>query len=115
MKTSSLLVTSVAAVCLSGQVASAKTASAIGTGPETVAVSKPLSDGNDNIGPREDEAEKLHPMPRRKNGGGSNKDDAHQTAPGQLQKTQEGIKFPGVGSNGFVPPDTNMAVGPNHI
>ena len=26
-----------------------------------------------------------------------------------------GARFPGVGANGSAPPDTNMAVGPNHI
>src|SRR5262245_58828510 len=120
MKTSCLLMISVAAVCLSGEIAAAQTSGTIVTSPERVAVSRPLSDGNDNIGPRkaEAEAEEVHGMPRRKSGprgGNSNRDDAHQTAPGQQGKMQEGIKFPGVGSNGLVPPDTNMAVGPTRI
>jgi hypothetical protein len=38
-----------------------------------------------------------------------------QLIPGPLLNTTPGASFDGVGYNGLIPPDTNMAVGPNHI
>src|SRR5262249_36402148 len=108
-----LFMTSVAAIWLSGEVASAQTSSPVVMSPDRVAISKPLSQGTDNGDRKDGKVHELHPIPH--GGNGSNRDDAHQTTPGFPPKAQEGIKFPGVGSNGFVPPDTNMAVGPNHI
>jgi len=46
-------------------------------------------------------------------------DPALQTAPGaplELEDDDDGkARFPGVGANGYAPPDPNLAVGPNHI
>jgi hypothetical protein len=42
-------------------------------------------------------------------------DGALQSAPGPLVNTTGGPGFEGVPASGYAPPDTNMAVGPNHI
>jgi uncharacterized membrane protein len=45
-------------------------------------------------------------------------DLALQTAPGEpleLEDDGRNPSFPGVGANGYAPPDPNLAVGPNHI
>jgi hypothetical protein len=45
-------------------------------------------------------------------------DQAVQTAAGaplELEDEEHKPRFPGVGANGYAPPDPNLAVGPNHI
>src|SRR5258707_198117 len=42
-------------------------------------------------------------------------DGALQSSSGPLVNTTGGAGFEGVAANGYAPPDTNMAVGPNHI
>src|ERR1700737_2622826 len=42
-------------------------------------------------------------------------DEALQTAAGSRLETREQPNFPGLGENGSIPPDPNIAVGPNHI
>ena len=42
-------------------------------------------------------------------------DGALQVGSGPLVNTTDGLSFDGVAANGSAPPDTNMAVGPNHI
>jgi hypothetical protein len=42
-------------------------------------------------------------------------DEALQTAAGSRLDTREQPNFPGLGENGSIPPDPNIAVGPNHI
>src|SRR6266699_963371 len=45
-------------------------------------------------------------------------DQTLQTAPGALLELDDDggkVRIPGVGANGFAPPDPNLAVGPNHI
>jgi hypothetical protein len=42
-------------------------------------------------------------------------DEALQSGSGPLVNTVDGVGFDGVPASGYAPPDTNMAVGPNHI
>jgi hypothetical protein len=42
-------------------------------------------------------------------------DDALQTVIHQNLDVSQQPSFPGLGSNGYIPPDSNLAVGPNHI
>jgi hypothetical protein len=42
-------------------------------------------------------------------------DDALQTVIHQNLDVSQHPSFPGLGSNGYIPPDPNLAVGPNHI
>src|SRR5437764_632713 len=52
----------------------------------------------------------------RGNGNDQNEDDnARQGRPEPRVKAFPNAYFAGVGANGYAPPDTNIAVGPNHI
>jgi hypothetical protein len=113
MKTTWLFIAGLASVFLTGQAASAQTVSPVVISPVQVAVSGPLSHGTDDGNGNRKEQHKFHPIPR--HGGGPGRDDVHQADEGLLLNTDVGTNFPGVGANGFAPPDTNMAVGPNHI
>jgi hypothetical protein len=113
MKTKWLFIAGLASIYLAGVVASAQTVSPTVVSPVQVAVSGPLSHGTDDGNGNRKEPKKLHPIPR--HGGGPGRDDVHQADEGLLLSTDVGKDFPGVGANGFAPPDTNMAVGPNHI
>src|SRR6476660_598926 len=42
-------------------------------------------------------------------------DGALQGGSGPAVNTTDGVGFEGVAANGYAPPDTNMAVGPNHV
>ncbi len=112
-KTSWLLIACLALLVLAGEVASAQTLSPAVISPVQVAVSGPLRQGTDSGQGNRQEMHKLHPIPH--HGGGPDRDDVLQANEGLLLNTNVGTNFPGVGSNGFAPPDTNMAVGPNHI
>jgi hypothetical protein len=104
-----------AVIGLTGTVASAQTLSQTVVYPNQVAVSGPLSQGqpDEDRGNKEHKAHPLHPIPHKGNGGGP--DTARQVNPGRPLNTAGGLNFPGIGANGYAPPDTNMAVGPNHI
>lgn len=81
---------------------------------DVMAVSKPLRDGIDDS--QENDHKEVHnhqPLPS--HGTGGEQDDAVQTSVGPLTNTWDGPRFPGVGATLYAPPDTNMAVGPNHI
>ena len=63
---------------------------------------------------------RIHPrkgLPKRTAGpGGPNAaDQALQTKAGKHLDAGAQANFPGLGENGYLPPDTNIAVGPNHI
>ena len=113
MKTTWLFIAGLASLVLAGEIASAQTVSPAVISPVQVAVSGPARNGTDDGHDNKKEPHKLHPIPH--HGGGPDRDDVHQATEGLLLNTDVGVNFPGVGSNGFAPPDTNMAVGPNHI
>ena len=113
MKTTWLFIAGFALILSAGQVASAQTGSPVVVAPSQVAVSDSLRHGVDDGKDNRQEPRKFHPIPRR--GHDAEHDDAHQASEGLLLNTDVGTNFPGVGANGFAPPDTNMAVGPNHI
>src|SRR4029077_2860136 len=115
MTTTSLVIISVAAIWVSGEVASAQTSTPAVVYAERVAVSQPLSQGTDHTNKNNGKTKQLHPIPHKGNGPNRDDEGVLQSSAGGPRKTSDGIQFPGVGSNGFVPPDTNMAVGPNHI
>jgi hypothetical protein len=100
-------------VWLAGIVAPAQTASPIVVSPAQVAVSQPLTFGGDDSNPDDRRDHGHQPLPKR--GDDGNEDDALQTSPGPVINPQLGPRFAGVGASGSAPPDTNMAVGPNHI
>ena len=90
------------------------------TYPAGFAVSPPLSQISQSALPTVQTIIPLRPRPLA--GGGalapSLPDQALQTAEGwPLELEDEGgsPRFPGVGANGYAPPDPNLAVGPNHI
>src|SRR5215471_5307858 len=57
-----------------------------------------------------------HPLPHNGNGNGQNGDDpVRQHNPEPRPKAFPHAYFAGIGANGYAPPDTNIAVGPNHI
>jgi hypothetical protein len=51
----------------------------------------------------------------RQSQGNNRPDGALQGGSGPLVNTVDGVGFEGVAANGFAPPDTNMAVGPNDV
>ncbi len=90
------------------------------TYPAGFAVSPPVSQISQPALPTVQTIIPLRPRPLA--GGGalapSVQDQALQTAPGgALELEDEGgnPRFPGVSANGYAPPDSNLAVGPNHI
>ena len=109
----SLLCTGVASIWLTGVVASAQTAAPTVVSPAQVAVSQALRDGRDDSNPNDRKVRNHPPLPNRETAGGH--DDALQDSDGPVPNATGGARFPGVGANGSAPPDTNMAVGPNHI
>jgi len=113
MKTPWLFTAGLSAILLAGEVASAQTAIPSVMSPDQVAISPPLSQGTDDAGHGSSRVHKPHPIPH--HGGGPDHDDVLQATEGLLLSTNVGTDFPGIGANGFAPPDTNMAVGPNHI
>src|SRR5437879_1364723 len=112
MKKSSLFA-GLASIWLAVVVASAQTASPTVMSPAQVAVSQPLRDGRDDSQASDRKVHKHKLLPN--HGTGGEKDDALQTSFGPVTNADDGPRFSGVGANGYAPPDTNMAVGPNHI
>jgi len=86
------------------------------TGPTQVTVSAPLTSGSDDTDGNSRHVHHHGQLPGRgdQNGDQDNDDDT-QGSPGPVQNTIRGAEFAGVGALGYAPPDTNMAVGPNHI
>src|SRR5262249_26280272 len=113
MTKTSLVITGVAAIWFSVEVASAQTSTVVYA--DQVAVSQPLRQGTDNTAKDNGKVKALHAIPHKGNGANRDDEGVLQSSAGGPRKTFDGIRFPGVGTNGFVPPDTNMAVGPNHI
>jgi hypothetical protein len=113
MKPSSLLAVAFASIWLAGAVASAQTAVPTVMSPAQVAVSQPMRDGHDDSDSADHKTHNHQPLPN--HGAGEDQDDVRQTSAGAPVGAKLGINFPGVGASGSAPPDTNMAVGPNHI
>ena len=59
----------------------------------------------------------LHPLPQQGGnpGGQHASDQALQNNAGKHLNPEPGPLFEGIGQTGYIPPDTNIAVGPNHI
>ena len=84
--------------------------------PSASAVSPRLTDIQDFHGQKSPKEHPHHPLPDRGNGNNQNGDDsALQKNPEPIVKAFRHTFFAGVGANGDAPPDTNIAVGPNHI
>ncbi len=113
MKLSSVFAAGLASIWLAGAVASAQTAVPTVMSPAQVAVSRPLRDGHDDSEPNDRKTHKPQPLPNHEANG--EQDDVVQTSAEPLVNASGGSRFPGVGASGSAPPDTNMAVGPNHI
>src|SRR3989442_4194881 len=80
------------------------------------AVSPRVVDLNDDNEQHRATERRLHPLPNRDGQNGQNQDDdARQQNPEPRVKAFPRPSFNGIGANGFAPPDTNIAVGPNHI
>src|SRR5689334_22041156 len=117
MKASWFLISGVAAIWLSAEVAPAQTLSPTVVYPNQMAVSGPLSQGQgaDDHGNKEHKARPLHPIPHSGGHSGGGPDDVQQAPGGVPLNTDAGLNFPGIGATLYAPPDPNMAVGPNHI
>ena len=113
MKRPSLLLAGIASIWLAGVVASAQTTALTVVSPDQVAVSQPLHYGFDDTNANDRKVHYHQPLPNR--GTGQNQDNALQTSDEHQIDASSGARFPGVGANGSAPPDTNIAVGPNHI
>ena len=113
MKPPLLFIAGLASIWLAGVVASAQTMTPVVMSPAQVAVSQPLREGFDDSRPDD---RKVHYHQLLPHGTGQNRgDDALQASTGSASNAASGTSFPGVGASGYAPPDTNMAVGPNHI
>src|SRR5579875_728868 len=88
--------------------------------PSGFAVSPPLSSihESESAGPPELKIHARRPLPRHlaaQAGQQNASDRALQTAAGSRLAVRENPNFPGLGEAGAIPPDPNIAVGPNHI
>ena len=88
--------------------------------PSASAVSSRLSDLRESDHSHRGERKETHAhrqVPPHGSGGGnhSDHDDALQTSIHRHLTVNQPPSFPGVGENGYIPPDPNIAVGPNHI
>jgi hypothetical protein len=83
--------------------------------PDHFDISPPLRDINvPPVVEANDHERPLH-MPRPPRSPSGAPDPVVQSTTGALVNATAGVSFDGVGANGYAPPDTNMAVGPNHI
>ena len=85
--------------------------------PSASAVSSRLSDLPESAGAKGEAEKETHPhhqVPPHESATDKN-DDARQTSIHRDLDVNRQPGFPGVGTNGYIPPDPNMAVGPNHI
>jgi hypothetical protein len=86
------------------------------TKPSGFAVSPRVTDIGDFEGQNPPTKRPHRPLPDRDNRNNQNgDDDARQNNPEPTVKAFRHAHFGGVGANGYAPPDTNIAVGPNHI
>lgn len=86
--------------------------------PSSFAVSPPLSDlpSSPLVDPSTLKIRARHPLPPRGVATDNNAADAAlQTAAGPHLDVEQQPNFPGIGENGYLPPDPNIAVGPNNI
>src|SRR5438552_9434628 len=113
MKMSSCVLAALGALSVAGTVPSAQTITPTVMVPDQTATSQPLSQGRDDT--KADDKKVHRPKPLPKHQGGETGDEARQTSAIASTGVHDGISFPGVGASGSAPPDTNMAVGPNHI
>ena len=85
--------------------------------PSAAAVSSRLSDLPESEGAKGEEGKETHPhhkVPPHESAT-DKKDDALQTTIHRHLDVNQQPSFAGVSANGFIPPDPNIAVGPNHI
>ena len=85
--------------------------------PSASAVSSRLSDLPESESAEGEEPKETHPhhqVPPHESATDKN-DDALQTTIHKNLDVNQQPSFAGVGSNGYIPPDPNIAVGPNHI
>ncbi len=113
MKPSSVYAAGLISIWLAGGVASAQAASPTVVAPAQVAISQPLRNGFDDTQAGDQKVHNHQPLPS--HGTGGDQDNVRQTSTGSPADAPDGPRFAGVGANGYAPPDTNMAVGPNHI
>jgi hypothetical protein len=87
------------------------------TRPSGFAVSPRVIDMDDSEGQNPPAEHRHRPLPDRdnRNNQNGNDDGARQRQPEPRVKAFPHAFFNGIGANGFAPPDTNIAVGPNHI
>ena len=88
--------------------------------PEASAVSPRLSDlpdSNHSKGEAEKETHPHHQLPPHGSAGSNygDRDDTLQTTIHRHLDVDQPPSFPGVGTNGYIPPDPNIAVGPTRI
>jgi hypothetical protein len=87
--------------------------------PESSAVSPRLSDlhqSNEAAGRMEKEIHPFHPLPSHSSPNGTNmSDDALQNALNRHLNIRQQPSYPGIGFNGYLPPDPNIAVGEDYI
>src|SRR5437016_9370461 len=83
------------------------------TRPSAFAVSPRVVDLPDDNEQHPATEHRRRPLPKRD--GQDQDDDARQRNPEPRVKAFPHPSFNGIGANGFAPPDTNIAVGPNHI
>ena len=110
-----------AALLVSAGIASAQTAPSapVVSYPSASAVSPPLSDLPNEV--QTPNGIKLVPAPKRLPprgpgpGGKVTGDEALQRQPGPTGGNHTKATFPGIGANGYVPPDPNIAVGPLYV
>jgi hypothetical protein len=87
--------------------------------PDSMALSPALSDLPDAHWMQGPQDLQVHPqpmkLPPRSAGSGSPNPSATQTKAGAHLPFTPQTNFGGIGANGYIPPDPNIAVGPNHI
>jgi hypothetical protein len=86
------------------------------TRPSAFAVSPRVTDIQDFKGQHPPRTHQHRPLPERDHRDNPNGNDSvRQKNPEPVVKASRHAYFPGTSADGFTPPDTNIAVGPNHI
>src|SRR2546426_4112650 len=112
---SGVLIATLVSLLLAAVGASAQNSPSV-TKPSAFAVSPRVVDLPDDNEKHPATEHPRHPLPNRDSHNGQNQDDdARQRNPEPRVKAFPRPSFNGIGANGFAPPDTNIAVGPNHI
>src|SRR5437016_2117517 len=109
---SGLLIAALMCLLLASIGASAQNGPSV-TRPSAFAVSPRVVDLPDDNEQHPATEHRRRPLPKRD--GQDQDDDARQRNPEPRVKAFPHPSFNGIGANGFAPPDTNIAVGPNHI